>query len=116
MKLNEIQKKLKAKANPEMIEQVKRVAPGAKNIYGIKMPVLNELAKEIKEGGFDIVEELWKSGAFEERILAAKTIRLIAKQDPTKALSLVKRYSKDVDNWALCDTLGMQSLKSVNKI
>ncbi len=116
MVLAEIQKKLKAESSAEFAEQMKRVAPGATKIYGIKMPVLNELSKFCKQGGFELVEELWKAGAYEERILAAKTIRLLAKQDPERAISLVKKFSSDIDNWAVCDTLGMQSLKTINKI
>lgn len=116
MSLTEIKKVLKANGHPDRIEQLKIVAPGAKGAYGVRMPVINELAKEMKEGGFDLVEELWRSGAYEEKILAAKIIRLIAKQDPEKAISLVEKYADGIDNWAVCDTLGMQSLKSINKI
>lgn len=116
MLLTEIQKKLKAGRSEIFAEQMKRVAPGATKIYGIKMPVLNELSKICKQGGFNFVEELWNSGAYEEKILAAKTIRLLAKQDPERAISLVKKFSSEIDNWAVCDTLGMQSLKSINKI
>ncbi len=116
MSLNKIKKVLKAAGHPDRIEQLKIVAPGAKGIYGVRMPVINELAKENKEGGFDLVEELWRSGAYEEKILAAKIIRLIAKQDPERAITLVEIYADGIDNWAVCDTLGMQSLKSINKI
>lgn len=116
MLLTEIQKKLKAESSEIFAEQMKRVAPGATKIYGIKMPVLNELSKICKQGGFNLVEELWYAGAYEEKILAAKTMRLLAKQDPERAISLVKKFSSEIDNWAVCDTLGMQSLKSINKI
>lgn len=116
MLLTEIKKKLKAESSVEFAEQMKKVAPGATKIYGIKMPVLNELAKACKQGGFDLVSALWQSGAYEERILAAKTIRLLARQDPDYAIALVKKFSVDIDNWAVCDTLGMQSLKTINKI
>jgi len=116
MSLNKIKKILKAAGHPFRIEQLKIVAPGATGIYGVRMPVINELAKEMKQGGFELVEELWRSGAYEEKILAAKIIRLIAKQDPEKAITLVEKYADGIDNWAVCDTLGMQSLKSINKI
>lgn len=115
MSLIKIKKVLKANGHPERIEQLKIVAPGAKGAYGVRMPVINELAKEYKDGGFELVEELWKSGAYEEKILAAKIIRLIAKQDPQKAITIVEKYADGIDNWAVCDTLGMQSLKSINK-
>lgn len=116
MSLNKIKKTLKANGHPERIEQLKIVAPGATGAYGVRMHVINELAKEYKDGGFELVEELWNSGAYEEKILAAKIIRLIAKKDPQKAIAIVEKYADGIDNWAVCDTLGMQSLKSINKI
>jgi 3-methyladenine DNA glycosylase AlkD len=78
--------------------------------------VLNEIAKSAKEGGFELIEQLWEAGAYEERMLAAKMLNKVAKKDPDKAIKLVYNYSFEIDNWALCDTLGMQSLKSINKI
>lgn len=116
MSLNKIQARLKTAASPAIAEQVKRIAPGSTKVYGIKMPLLNELAKEMKEGGFDLVESLWESGSYEEKMVASKMLRLIAKKDPEKAMELVENYSREIDNWTICDTLGMQSLKSINKI
>ncbi len=115
MTIPEIRKYLKEQGSVERAEKMKTIVPGATTIYGVKMPVLNELAKMIKDGGFDLVENLWKAGAYEEKMLAAKLLRLIARQDPEKAIALVKNYAEGIDNWAICDTLGMQSLKSINK-
>ena len=71
------------------------------------------MAKKYKEGGFDLVNELWSSGAFEERLLAAKLLNINCKKDPLRSLKLVAGFSKDISNWAVCDTVGMQSLKPV---
>jgi 3-methyladenine DNA glycosylase AlkD len=76
---------------------------------------LNVLAKKYKEGGFDLVKELWNSGAFEEKLLAAKMLNVICKKDPELSLKLVSSFSKDISNWAVCDTVGMQALKPVAK-
>ena len=73
--------------------------------------MLNVLAKKYKEGGFDLIKELWDSGAFEERLLAAKLLNVICKKDPLLSLELVADFSKDISNWAVCDAVGMQSLK-----
>jgi 3-methyladenine DNA glycosylase AlkD len=62
-----------------------------------------------------LAEELWKMGAFEERILAGKILRFVCKQDPKRSFRLVKRWSKDVQDWAVCDTLGMQSIKPLTR-
>jgi 3-methyladenine DNA glycosylase AlkD len=90
-----------------------KFVPGAIKIYGVRTPVLNQLAKKYKEGGFELVSELWKSGAFEEKVLAAKLLREVCKKDPQKALKLVEGFSKDISDWAVCDAIGMQSLKPV---
>jgi hypothetical protein len=47
----------------------------------------------------------------EEKILAGKLLGKIAKQDPQRTLQLVKKFSAEITNWAVCDTLGMQALK-----
>lgn len=114
--LNDIQQTLLDNAEPQFAEKMKTVAPGAQRIYGVRMPVLNEIVKTAKLGGFPLIEQLWEAGAYEERMLAAKTLNIVAKTDPDKAIALVKKYSTAIDNWALCDTLGMQSLKRINKI
>src|SRR5688500_7436132 len=115
MLLKQIQKELKAHSTPEAGEAAKKFVPGAVKVYGIRAPVINELAKKYREGGFTLVNELWASGAFEEKILAAKILGLICKQDPDRAVKMVYGFSKQISDWAVCDTLGMQSLKPVAK-
>src|SRR6185295_17021699 len=73
------------------------------------------MAKKYKEGGFELVKELWDSGAFEEKLLAAKLLNVICKKDPLLSLKLVTGFTKDISDWATCDATGMQSLKPVAK-
>jgi 3-methyladenine DNA glycosylase AlkD len=113
--LIQVQKELKEHATPEAKAAALKFVPNAEKIYGIRTPVLNVLAKKYKEGGFDLVKELWDSGAFEERLLAAKLLTIICKKDPLLSLKLVADFSKDISNWAVCDVVGMQSLKPVAK-
>jgi len=70
--LKQIQRELKTHAISKAKAAALKFVPGAKKVYGIRTPVLNEMVKKYKEGGFKLVKELWASGAFEERILAAK--------------------------------------------
>ena len=113
--LKQIQKELKENATPEAKTAALKFVPNAEKVYGIRTPVLNLLAKKYKEGGFDLVAELWRSGAFEEKMLAAKMLNVICKKDPLFSLKLVTGFSKDISDWAVCDTVGMQSLKPVAK-
>lgn len=111
--LKQVQKELIARSTLEAKAAALKFVPGATKLYGVRTPVLNEMAKKYKGGGFDLINELWSSGAFEEKILAAKMLRLICKKDPENALELVAKFSKDISDWAVCDTVGMQSLKPV---
>ena len=113
--LKQVQKELKAHSTPEAKAAAMKFVPNAEKIYGIRTPVLNILAKKYKEGGFDLVKELWSSGAFEEKLLAAKLLNVICKKDPLLSLKLVAGFSKDISDWAVCDTVGMQSLSLLLK-
>jgi len=113
--LKQVQQELKEHATPEAKVAALKFVPNAEKVYGIRTPVLNVLAKKYKEGGFELVKELWDSGAFEEKMLAAKMLNVICKKDPMLSLKLVTGFSKDISDWAVCDTLGMQSLKPVAK-
>ena len=113
--LKQIQNELKEHSTPEAKAAAMKFVPDAERVYGIRTPILNVMAKKYKEGGFDLVKELWNSGAFEEKLLAAKMLNVICKRDPLLSLKLVTGFSKDISDWAVCDSIGMQSLKPVAK-
>ena len=113
--LKQVQTELKEHSTPEAKAAALKFVPNAEKIYGIRTPVLNMMAKKYKEGSFDLVKELWKSGAFEEKLLAGKLLNVICKKDPLVSLRLVTGFTKDISDWAVCDCIGMQSLKPVAK-
>src|SRR6185436_4060804 len=113
--LKQVHKDLEDSSTPEAKAAALKFVPNAERVYGIRTPVLNLLAKKYKEGGFELVKELWNSGAFEEKLLAAKMLNVICKKDPALSLKLVASFSKDISNWAECDAVGMQALKPVAK-
>lgn len=113
--LKEIQKILNARAIPEAKAAHERFVPGKEKIYGVRTPVLNELAQQFKSGGFELVEELWKAGSLEEKLLAVKMQGRIAKKDPERSLKTTQLFAKNIGNWAVCDTMGMQGLKPILK-
>lgn len=77
------------------------------------MPVLNALLKSCRPGGFELVEALWSAGAFEERLLATKLLGAVARQDPVRALRFVTAVSRDLSDWAICDTLATQGIRPI---
>ncbi len=111
--LQEIQQQLRAKADKRNILFFRKIVPGKQKIYGVKTPHLNELVKLYKAHSFLLAKELWASGALEEKIIAIKIIEKTGRKDPEKVLRLFKQFSKDIDNWAVCDGLGMQFLRGI---
>lgn len=113
--LQAIQRTLQQQASNAVQEANNKFVPGSKKVYGVPNPFLNTLAKQFKTGGFDLVKALWASGAYEEKMIALKMLGCIAKKDAPQSLQLVQVFSTGIDNWAICDTMGMQSLKPVVK-
>ena len=113
--LKAIQKLLKENSTPEALAANKKFVPGSTRSYGVRNPVLNELSARFKAGGFELVKILWDAGAYEEKIIAAKILQKIAKKDPARSLELVQYFAAGIDNWAVCDTIGMQALQTIVK-
>lgn len=114
--LAEIQEILKSKSDPKAKSYFQKFIPSSQNVYGVRVPILNELAKQYKSGGFKLVQDLWHAGAFEERLLAAKTLGRICKKDPVKTLELILQFSNEISDWAVCDTLATQSVRGIAQL
>ena len=113
--LREIQKALSAKGDKKNAVFFQKMVPGKQKVFGVKTPELNLLVQQYKAFSFDLAKELWASGALEEKIIAIKIMEKTGKKDPVKLLALFKQFSKQVDNWAVCDGLGMQFLRGILK-
>jgi len=97
MTSDDVLKLLKKNSNQKNREGMARFGINAANAFGISMPVLRALGREI---GTDhsLAVELWKTGFHEARILCT----LIA--DPKKTTpALMNRWVKDFNSWDLCD-------------
>ena len=108
-----IKQALMASSNPEAKAATHKFAPTSQNVYGVRVPVLNQLAKEHRDGGFELAEVLWKAGSFEECLLATKVLGGVCKKDPDRAVALSKKFASGVTDWAVCDTLAMQGLRGI---
>ena len=113
--LKTIQKILKEKSTPEALAAQKKFVPGVTKIYGVRNSELNELSNQFKSASFNLIKQLWDPGAYEEKLLAAKILQKIAKKDADKSLQLIKYFAPGIDNWAVCDTVGMQCLQTILK-
>lgn len=70
MQYKEILKKLKDMANPEAVAGMARFGINPENTYGISIPNLRRMAKEIGKNHW-LAQQLWDSGIHEARILAS---------------------------------------------
>lgn len=112
-RLSSIKQALVAKSDEEAKAAFRKFIPTSQHVYGVRVPLLNQLAKEHREGAFELAESLWKSGAFEEKLLGAKLLGSSCKKDPDRALRLAKEFAAQITDWAVCDTLGMQGVKGI---
>jgi 3-methyladenine DNA glycosylase AlkD len=114
-KRNEIQSFLKQKATEEGKAAFQKFVPTSQKVYGVRLPEINHLANQYKKEGIELAIALWEAGSFEERLLAAKLLGKGAKTQPQKTLQCIQQFSSDITDWAVCDTLGTQSIKTMAK-
>jgi 3-methyladenine DNA glycosylase AlkD len=112
-RVSSIKQALAAQSDEKAKGAVRKFIPTSQHVYGVRLPLLNLIVKEHREGGFDLAEALWNSGAFEEKLIAAKLLGNSCKKDPERALTLAKKFAAQVSDWAVCDTLGMQGVKGI---
>jgi 3-methyladenine DNA glycosylase AlkD len=97
MDYHEIINRLKALASPEAVKGMARFGINPENTYGISIPVLRKMAREI---GRDhaLAQELWSSGVHEARILASfiDDPRLVSEEQ-------MDAWAADFDSWDVCD-------------
>lgn len=97
MEYSKILQRLKAFANPDAVAGMARFGINPKNTYGISIPTLRKLAKEIGKDHL-LAQQLWSSGIHEARILASMI------DDPKLVTEKqMEKWVKDFDSWDVCD-------------
>jgi 3-methyladenine DNA glycosylase AlkD len=89
--------RLRALSDPKAVEGMARFGINPKNTYGVSIPVLRSMAKEI---GTDhgLAQQLWSSGFHEAKILASMV-------DDAQAVTerQMERWVSEFDSWDVCD-------------
>jgi 3-methyladenine DNA glycosylase AlkD len=89
--------RLKKLGDPKNVEGMARYGINSKNTYGVPVPVLRSIAKEIGRD-HKLAAELWKSDVHEARIVAP----LI--EDPARVTERqMERWVRQFDSWDICD-------------
>ncbi len=97
MEYNDIIEKLKSLSDPEAVKGMARFGINPENTYGVSVPNLRKLAKEIRVD-HSLAEQLWASGIHEARVLASMV------DDPKLTTEeQMDTWVKDFDSWDVCD-------------
>ena len=90
-------RELKSLSNPDNVAGMARFGINPKNTYGISIPTLRSIAKELGKN-HELALQLWRSGVHEARILASMI-------DIPEYVSgrQMDRWVKDLDSWDVCD-------------
>jgi 3-methyladenine DNA glycosylase AlkD len=97
MTTEEIIVHLKSQANPKNVEGMARFGINPKNTFGISIPVLRKLAKEIGKN-HALAQELWNTGFHEARLLAGF---IDSPKDVTE--KQMDAWAGEFDSWDVCD-------------
>ena len=102
--------------DPEYIEGMRMAVPGAERLYGVKVPQLRMLSKELikkygkgKETIQNIAETCWSERSREHELVALFLLAGIP-LIPSERWILGVRFLPDVGNWESCDQLCMALL------
>src|SRR5438552_15931269 len=93
----DILRKMMALATPESLKGMGRFAINTEKAYGVSIPDLRSLAREIGKS-HEFAQDLWASQIHEARILASMI------DDPRLVTDKqMEEWVKDFDSWDLCD-------------
>jgi 3-methyladenine DNA glycosylase AlkD len=97
MECEDILERLRSLANPEAVADMAGYGINPQNTYGVSVPVLRKMAREIGRDHL-LAQELWASGVHEARMLASMIDdpRLITEEQ-------MEGWAADFDSWDVCD-------------
>ncbi len=109
---------IKLHAEPGWQEVTSRVVPTRLKIYGLRVPILREIARDwqrahhkvAREDLFALVEALWDGESREERMVALELLQHYARWIPDLTWARFERWRPGLDNWELTDVLGVAVL------
>jgi len=101
MEFKDVLKKIKSLGDPKNVEGMARFGINPKDTYGVSIPNLRKLAKEIGKD-HKLAGQLWDSGVHEARILAGMI------DDPKLVTEgQMDAWIADFDSWDVCDQVCM---------
>jgi 3-methyladenine DNA glycosylase AlkD len=98
MDCNEILRQLKLFSNPDAVAGMARFGINPKNTYGVSIPNLRKLAKEIGKDHL-LAQQLWTSSSIHEARILASMIDV--PEEVTE--KQMEKWVKNFDSWDVCD-------------
>lgn len=98
----EIRTRLESMAETKYKEFSQSLIPGSRQILGVRIPALRNLAKEIAKGDWKAYLDNAVDDTFEEVNLQGFVIGY-AKADYETLLPYIKKYVAKINDWSLCD-------------
>jgi len=99
--VEDVLKKLRAKARPDQLEGMTRYGMSAEQRLGVSVPNMRTMAKELGKN-HTLALELWRTGIPEAKIVAAMI------DEPEKLTEKqMEEWVKDIDSWDICDQVCM---------
>lgn len=112
-KVANIKERLQELATPEAKAAYERTVRPQRKIYGVRTPLLNDLAREFSAEGIGVVELLWRGGSYEERLITTKILGRFGRKLPRETWGKILAFTQDLDDWATCDTLAVEAVRSL---
>jgi 3-methyladenine DNA glycosylase AlkD len=95
--VDEVLKRLEAKARPDRLEGMARFGMATERRLGVSIPDLREMSKELGKD-HRLAAELWEAGIAEARILASMV------DEPDKVSEAqMEEWVKGINSWDVCD-------------
>ncbi len=93
-------------ADADYMRFQERIIPGADLRYGVRMPEIKRIGKQIAKNDAEGFLSLVEQGSFEESALTAYVLAIM-KTDVERRLQYIKDFIPHINNWSVCDTLCM---------
>ena len=103
MNRKELEEILEKNSDPGFREFNLKITPYSGKMYGVRMPVIRSIAKDIAKGDWRAFMEE-ESGSFEQSMIRALLVAT-AEMDGQERLERLSGFIPEVDNWAVCDLL-----------
>ena len=86
------------------------LVPGIETSFGVRVPVLRKIAKDIMKGSYTEYLQC-KKGNYREEIMLEGLIMSQIKCDYPDMLKLMKEYAAKINSWDTCDTVTFKGVK-----